>query len=388
MLENLLQLFTSFIGFIVVALILFRYKTNRIANIYLVLLILLMTFRYFINGFVLIDKNSFIINLFDDFQNIQMLIYPLTYLYFKNLICNDKKIEYNDLIHFVVLIFLYVTDRILINFSIYSTKTVYNLYLIYYLGYTIIYLLLIYKLVINKIWKKKGLIVNNRSQNKLLKKWSLYLTSVILFISIRNIILIILLLLSIKINNYFLWISVIVFLILFFKILISPEILYGYDFIIQKIENNKQSIIAIKSLWSLELLYEVTNLQDLKLKGKIDDKLLTYFSLIDNISDEATIFRDPKFSMDDFARFLKIPKSHLTYLFKYHSNITFPDLKKMIRIKDSVKLIETGFLNSNTLLTLSKTVGFFTYAPFFHSFKELTNLNPIEYSKNLHNLNS
>jgi hypothetical protein len=41
----------------------------------------------------------------------------------------------------------------------------------------------------------------------------------------------------------------------------------------------------------------------------------------------------------------------------------------MIRIHDATKLLETGFLKSNTMETLAKEVGFSSYKPFFNSFK-------------------
>lgn len=381
MLENLLQLFTSVIGFIATFLILFRYKSNRIANIYLVLLILLISFQYLITGTNLFYDFNFIINLLSDYQNIKMLIYPLTYLYFKNLIGNVKKVRIFDLKHFFVLFLLFLVDSIIADLPIYSSKTVYYLYVLFYFSYTIYYIVLIGIILKKNIWGKNDMIIVWGVQNKLLKNWSIYLATYIVLISVRNIILIVLLFFSYSPIDDYMWFSILLTTLIFLKILISPEILYGYEFMVNKIENDKKAVILNNTFWIIEPKQKIVNLQDLILKPKVEEKLFYYINLIDNLTNEESVFRNPDFSMGDFAKHLNISKSHLAYLFKYHSSISFPDFKKRIRIHDSLKLIEAGFLKKHTLFTLAKTVGFFTYSPFFISFKEITGFNPLEYSK-------
>ena len=65
------------------------------------------------------------------------------------------------------------------------------------------------------------------------RKWSIYLFSFFAIIAIR---LITVLFLEINNNNYnfgssYLWISSTLWLIIYFKIITSPEILYGYNFL-------------------------------------------------------------------------------------------------------------------------------------------------------------
>ena len=89
--------------------------------------------------------------------------------------------------------------------------------------------------------------------------------------------------------------------------------------------------------------------------------------------------------MKEFAVVLNIPKSHLKYLFKYHSKTSFSDFKKISRIQDSLDLIDQNFLTTNTLESLSKEVGFTSYNPFFTSFKDVVGKSPQEYIANLNN---
>jgi AraC-like DNA-binding protein len=81
----------------------------------------------------------------------------------------------------------------------------------------------------------------------------------------------------------------------------------------------------------------------------------------------------------DLANYLNIPKSHLIYVFKYHSNISFIDFKKIIRIQKSTLLISEGYLKVNTFESLAAEVGFSTYSAFFKSFKSIIGVSPQEY---------
>lgn len=86
-------------------------------------------------------------------------------------------------------------------------------------------------------------------------------------------------------------------------------------------------------------------------------------------------------TLTDFANKLSIPKSHISYIFKYHSMISFSEYKKVIQIHDAIKHIELNYLKNNTLDSLSKKVGFTSYNPFFTSFKEISGVSPLEYHK-------
>ena len=93
-------------------------------------------------------------------------------------------------------------------------------------------------------------------------------------------------------------------------------------------------------------------------------------------------FRKPEFTIKELALEIKIPVSHLKYLYKYHSKISFSDHKKIIRIKDALDLIDQNYLHTHTLESLSKKVGFASYNPFFTSFKEVVGKSPIQYISN------
>jgi AraC-like DNA-binding protein len=214
-------------------------------------------------------------------------------------------------------------------------------------------------------------------------KWAYFLFFAIVFIAVR-----LLGSLFFELNfgksikgSSFLWISALIWLMVLFKIIVSPEILYGYDVLHKKIDENRNENLVLNSIWNINPKIQINNVQHLQLKEKIDANILTYIEEIEKISLIDKIFRDPTTTMADLANKLNAPKSHISYLFKYHSTISFSEYKKAIRIQDAIKLIKEDFLKENTLDYLSKKVGFPSYNTFFTSFKEVLGASPLEYCK-------
>nr|WP_315165000.1 AraC family transcriptional regulator [uncultured Flavobacterium sp.] len=177
----------------------------------------------------------------------------------------------------------------------------------------------------------------------------------------------------------FQWISAIIWFLVLFKILVSPEILYGYNMINKKIDKNRNENLALNHIWDTNPKVEINNLKHIQLRNKIESNILTYIEEIEKISITNSIFRNSTITIVDLANKLSIPKSHLSYLFKYHCTISFSEYKKLVRIQDAIKLINEDFLKDNTLDYLSKKVGFLSYNSFFTGFKEVSGTSPIEY---------
>jgi hypothetical protein len=182
--------------------------------------------------------------------------------------------------------------------------------------------------------------------------------------------------------KYALWVSSIVWLIVFYKIISTPEILYGYSYLKKK-TNEFMHISKSIFQWNLVSKIAINNTQDQQLKEKIESKIENYIYNIDALIRENHYFRNPEFAMKEFAVALNIPKSHLKYLFKYHSKTSFSDFKKISRIQDALELIDENFLSTHNLEFLSKEVGFTSYNPFFTSFKDVVGKSPQEYITNL-----
>lgn len=149
-------------------------------------------------------------------------------------------------------------------------------------------------------------------------------------------------------------------------ILSSPSILNVY---ISQISRERGKDTKYHSNWQLKPTYTITNPKDIQLSQKINGELEQYFIRITQFVEENQLFRKSDFNIHELALKSKTPISHLSFIFKYHSDISFNDFRKKERIKDAIALIEEGYLKTNTFESLSKTVGFYTFNSFFYSFK-------------------
>lgn len=380
MITDLLLVFTGLLGFITLFIILFGYKSNRLVNIYLALIILFSSFRLTLIGLKDLTKNSYLDEIIHHNNIFFIFLAPFFYLYFKNLIVSQKNFVFKDLFHFIIPILFILASRYCILEKVFNIKVHFVLLYLFIL-YTIIYNILIFLKLKRNIWHKKGSLEIVIKQNSLIGKWSMYLYIALNIIVIR---LLISLFLETKTDTfisgqYGIWLTSIVWIFIFIKILTSPEILYGYSFLHKKSNENKNYISTKISHWKIVSKVKITNIQDLQLSEKINTNIEKYINDIENIVENNTFFRDPKFSLTDFAIKLNIPKSHLSYLFKYHSKISFSDYKKIVRIQQALQLIEADYLKTNTFDSLAKEVGFASYNPFFTSFKDIVGKPPQEY---------
>ena len=178
-------------------------------------------------------------------------------------------------------------------------------------------------------------------------------------------------------ENFITWLF---WLIAFIFILASPSILDAYLFQISRKQGKETTPITI---WRLKPINTITNPKDIRLSKKINGELNAYFVQITQFIAEKHLFRTSGVTINEFALISKIPISHLSFIFKYHSEISFLDYKKRSRILDAINLINEGYLKTNTLEGLSDKVGFKTYNSFYLGFKETTGQAPQNYINSL-----
>jgi len=379
MLTNLLFIITGLLGFLTTTIILIWHKSNRFANYYLIIPFILISTRFLLNGIYHISQYSHIEYYYIDYNNSLIVVIPCFYLYFKNLILDNKNFILKNLLHFILPIVFIISKST--SSKVYPSLHVNFVFCTLLFLYALTYCYLAYRLLNKNTWIKKGEIKAMNKQNQLISNWTFYLLTLLVLNTIR---LFISLYLQIFSNNHssdqrFLWIAAILWMLIFFKLLISPQILYGYHVFNDTKEKEKKSNLVLNSVWNLTSNPDQNNEQDSKLKEKVNENITHYISEIETISFGFESFRDPKFSLTDLASKINIPRSHLNYLFKYHSKISFSEYKKAIRIHHAMQLIDTNYLKTNTLDSLAKHVGFASYNPFFTSFKNITGNSPQKY---------
>lgn len=379
MLENLILFSSGIIGLLTIILILMRYKKNSIANIYLVLIFSVITLRLLIIGLLKIYNENYLQILLEKFNNIFIIVFPLNYLYFKYISQIKPKFNRCDFKHFVAPL-LFILIDILEDYHYIKIPKKSTFFLVFLVFFILFYNTIILRYLLKNVWRKK-IRVDFVKQQKLIKNWTQFLFVLMLIISLRlcysysN---------EILRNNYayghsYIWISAIAWLIIFLRILIFPEILYGHTYLLYQVKSEKLSETLVSSFWKIDAITKVTNTQDLQLQQKINGIIINYMNEIDRYTLETTFFKKQGFTIQDLAHKLNIPKSHLAFLFKYHSTLSFSDFKKRNRIKYALQLIEQDYLKSNTFDSLAKEIGFSSYNTFFTSFKEIVGVAPHEY---------
>ena len=184
-------------------------------------------------------------------------------------------------------------------------------------------------------------------------------------------------------NNNYLWISALLWMSIFVTLILTPEILYGYNFLNKTIDEATEKVV-LGSVWHIEgTIIPVSSERDKKIDEKMKPLLMEYLHQIEELSFHTHAFRNPDLSLDEIAVALKIPISHINFVFKYHCNESFTDYKKIVRIHDATKLLESGYLNENKVETLSAAVGFSSYNTFIVAFKSITGVTTQEYVKRL-----
>ena len=378
MITDLLVILTGLLGFIILFIVCGS-KTNRIVNINLALIIFGASLRLLLIGITRIYKISELENFCNQLNTIFILFVPVFYLYFKKLIQNKNSHAYKDLYHFIFPLLVILENKLSLIETIFDIKLNYKFVYIFIL-YSILYNIITFFQLKKHVWFKKASLEIAIKQNQLIRNWTIYFYCALNLMIIR---VFISMFVEIKSNQIVnaqngLWASSIVWLILFSKILRTPEILYGYSYLVKK-SREFNSISNTLSHWNLVSKIEINNIQDQQLKEKIGAKIEKYIHDIDINLLQDNYFRNPDFALKEFAIVLNIPKSHLKYLFKYHSKVSFSDFKKISRIQDAIQLIDQKFLSTNTLESLSREVGFTSYNPFFTSFKDVVGKSPQDY---------
>ena len=382
MFEKTLCLFTGSLGIIIFLLMVFRLKNNRNINIYLTIILLLGSLRFLAYG--LLSNLPILLSYHKQINySFALTVWPLVYLYFKKLAQAKATFKNRDILHCIVPISIIsiIWFKNYLNHDVYTIGM--EIDILFSLCMGVIYAVLCYRLLKKNVWSRKSDVLVINQQNKIIKQWTQFLFALIILLFVKFLI-------NLAMNNDLLWfknqnqyigVGAFIWIVIYLKMLYSPEIIYGYQEFQNKISEYKKSAIVFDHIW-IPVGKEVLNIQDVALKDKISGSIQHYIIEIERFAINSDSFLFENFKIDDLANKLSVPKSHLIYLFKYHSTISFVDFKKIIRIQKAIVLIEEGFLKTNTLEALAAHTGFSSYSTFFKSFKSIAGSSPQEFIKN------
>jgi AraC-like DNA-binding protein len=255
-----------------------------------------------------------------------------------------------------------------------------------YIPFALTYVFFTLRIFRKQIKESKSNIEAINKQNSIIKKWSIVLISFFIVMALKAVAFVLFQGLNYDItsNNAILWTGSLHWIIVYATYLLNPDVMYGYNALSKKIDTQLTHRLILNDIWILNpVLEKFTNVKDQKLSEKITQELENYLQKIETVSFHSDFFRTQDLTLDDLSQKIIIPSSHLSYVFKYHSSVSFTEFKKIIRIQDSIKLLKSGFLKNNTIEALSLKVGFSSYTPFFNSFKSITNMAPLEFYKSV-----
>jgi AraC-like DNA-binding protein len=382
MVYDIIILLASFFGYILILLTLKNSKYNRILNSFLLFIFFISSTLLMLAGISDIYNIDELKFYYHECNNYTPLFIPSFYLYFNYLSRERQRFLIKDFMHVLFLLLAILEREFLVLDKLLGYKLNY-FFSQFFAIYAVVYVVKIYLLLKNNVWNRKAILNIVNTQNKLIKKWTIILFICLIFFTSRFY--------FVYYKHYLfsealiedhafkqLWITALAWIVLFVIILSHPEILFGYyKFQVKpsKIKPNSYN----KNYWNKISKIKINNNQEQKLKEKISSKIEKYIYELDTILYNNSYFINPNFSIQDLAHVLNIPKSHLVFVFKYHSELSFSDYKKISRIQNSIELINNNYLNSNTLDSLAKKVGFSSYNPFFTCFKDVVGISPHEY---------
>ena len=316
---------------------------------------------------------------------INYIIPPLSYLYVRAVLFNEKKLSIIDLSHFVLFILFFLNYIPFFLLPTYEKQlivdaTTKDMSLAYqykaglvpeYIGYILrpiqfaFYLFLQWRLVIK--FKKHYASHSVEKQVKDVLKWLKVFTWSSTFFLIGFIALILFVVIS---KDFFSQgiislipgiIIALSFFVISIYLLIHPEVLTGLPFIQYKeiesaiVVNQADKIPFIRADYNTEI-------------NKID----IYFKekqpyLINNLS------------ISQVAVILNIPVRDLSYIINNHYELRFNDFLNKYRINHIVENIKENSLDNYTIESIAKQAGFSSKTSFYRAFQKIHQCTPVEF---------
>ncbi len=382
MLSSIILFITAALGFLCTAFIFGEHKNREhsLINKYLIIITAANAVRFLFHGIseaypeIEISK---LVNLMD--VSILMLL-PCHFLYFQDIVY-ENKFKMGNLLHFIAPFLLgaiYIT-----NFFVHPDKTVLFKKLFFFLGmlFYLVYAIILFVMLYKYVWTRKTDIKAVQKQNELIKNWSMFLYFSLFVILLIRVITSIVSNEPGSFNNDYFWLVAIVWMGIFVKIMLTPKILYGYNFLNKTIDAFTENVV-LSSVWLIEgTVLPITSERDKKIEEKMSSLLIQYIHQIEELSFHSPAFRNPDLTLNDISDALKIPYSHINNVFKYHCNESFTNYKKIVRIHDATKLLQDRYLDNQKVESLATSVGFSSYNTFIAAFKNITGLTAQEYAR-------
>lgn len=383
---NLIFIGSVFLVFVTIYLLLFtKSATKAYADYVLSFLLLIHCWSVIL---FLILYSEYILRFPHFFKTglpLNFLIAPLSYLYVRAVLYNEKKLQKRDLIHaipFVIVLINYIPFYILpvnekiavIQHSLNYWPSTFkyqagflpeNFSILSRLILAIIYLVLQWNLILSYKKNHKDTSIQVQISNVL--KWlKLFtLTSTVIFIGILGFMLTVFFIPSYYNDEFLMQIPSLLVSVGFFVmaayLLTHPDILSGLPFVKYKVV---QSNVANDKSYMLPYINEdYTN----------EMEKITHFFEIEKP------FLNKELNINQVSVALNIPARELSFIFNNHFGQRFTDFLNKYRIEHITKKINKEYIANFTIEAIASEAGFASKSTFNLAFKKYHNCTPSEY---------
>ena len=132
--------------------------------------------------------------------------------------------------------------------------------------------------------------------------------------------------------------------------------------------------------WSSKRLKKI-QLSDQALYDKLD--VTSLIDKIINLESKYEFIKDNELNKRYISKTLKVPEYQVKLLFSYHNFLSSTEYKNAIKINQSVRLLNNGYLDSLTVDSLSQKVGFKSRITFYNNFRKFIGVSVSDYVKSI-----
>jgi AraC-like DNA-binding protein len=383
---NLIFIGSVFLVLVIIYMLLFTKNAAKSYADY-VLSILLLVHCWSVILFLILYSEYILLfpHVFKTGLPLNFLIAPLSYLYVRAVLFNEKKIQKRDVIHlipFVIVLINYipfyllpVNEKVTViedSLNYWPTTFKYqagflpeNFLILFRLILAIIYLVLQWNLILSykKVHKESSIQIQISNVLKWLKLFTI--TSTVIFFGIIGFMLTVFFLPSYYNDDLLMQIPSLLVSVGFFVmaayLLTHPEILSGLPFV--KYKEVPSDVINDKSY-----MFSYIN-EDYKLEM---ERIVDYFK-----TEKPYLNKDLNINQVSVA--LAIPSRELSFIINNHFGQRFNDFLNKYRIEYITKKINKEYLSNYTIEGIASEAGFASKSTFNLAFKKYHQCTPTEY---------
>lgn len=361
---NLVSLLVGFLCLFVVVLMLFNPKPDRKTNLYLIIILFLAGIQRFVNGIEVLELSEVTYSPLKLRLSAAFFIVPVYYLFFRRLIHGNTDFK-KELLHFILPTILVLVDVLILSYSL-----SYYFYLTFSCFYFAAILLQVFGLL-----RSKNRSMLEKSNFKTIRAWTILMTLItFLLVLFSNYFLFSGAKAGINLNDFYRY-SSLLWLIALIYIFKNPVIIFGEKNLIKNIQVYEPQEFLIWSRKPLKLIEEKDNALNNSLSSKIEGIILN----IQKLQKSKQLLSKITFTANSLAKELKIPKSHVDFIFKYHCHYSVNDFSNLVKINFAVSLMNDGYLDKYTIASLGDRCLFNSRFTFSKNFKKFMGVSVSDY---------